>query len=313
MTWPGRMRGHSGSIGSFTFTIRSALAQTVAASGAICAPAARYSASPKPLPCPAPVSTMTAWPSAASVAAPEGTSATRFSLVLISFGMPIFMCASVSYAIGAGANLFAHGRMNPALPPLVNLLRKPVQRGGDLHRVSIRLLQPAQRLGQAREIGCGVAAAFLPRPGGDARRQAHHRLQQRLARLCIPFDGDDIRGHASVGTVAAVDLLAPRPGLLAFGTLAARLASIFLQLVGAVEIGHVARRVHARADAEAVHRRARGQHVAQQVFVEVAAGEDCDMIEPARVEDLPHLARMIGEVAGIDAHALDADATALQV
>src|SRR5450759_2199257 len=91
MVWPGLMRFHSGSIGSFTFTTRLDAAQTASASCAICAPATRYRASLNPLPRPAPVSTMTVCPADTKASAPAGTSETRFSLVLISFGMPIFI------------------------------------------------------------------------------------------------------------------------------------------------------------------------------------------------------------------------------
>src|SRR5467141_2940746 len=82
------MRGHSGSIGSFTFKISSALDHTASADGAISAPTDRYASSLKPEPRPAPCSTSTVWPSLTSDSAPAGTSATRCSAVLISFGTP---------------------------------------------------------------------------------------------------------------------------------------------------------------------------------------------------------------------------------
>src|SRR5204862_8250851 len=85
--------GHSGSIGSFTFRIISAFAHTASAEGTICAPTARYASSLNPEPSPAPCSTSTVWLSLASDSAPAGTSATRFSAVLISFGTPtITLC-----------------------------------------------------------------------------------------------------------------------------------------------------------------------------------------------------------------------------
>jgi len=90
-TWPLRMHGHSGSIGSFTLTIISAFAQTSAALDARVAPAARYASSPKPEPSPAPCSTSTVCPSPTSDSTPAGTSATRFSAVLISLGTPTIM------------------------------------------------------------------------------------------------------------------------------------------------------------------------------------------------------------------------------
>src|SRR5678816_3236303 len=89
--WPERMCCHSRSIGSFTFMIISLSRQTAAASGAILAPTAVNTSSEKPLPNPAPVSTRTECPAAISASAPAGTSAIRFSFVLISFGTPIFI------------------------------------------------------------------------------------------------------------------------------------------------------------------------------------------------------------------------------
>src|SRR5712671_48815 len=82
------MRPHSGSIGSFTFRISSALDHTASAEGAISAPTERYASSLKPDPSPAPCSISTVWPSLTSDSAPAGTSATRCSAVLISFGTP---------------------------------------------------------------------------------------------------------------------------------------------------------------------------------------------------------------------------------
>src|SRR5688572_10470560 len=87
------MCGHSAAIGSFTFMIMSASFHTAAALGAMVAPTAAYSSSGKPLPSPAPCSTVTLCPAAIIASAPAGTSATRFSLTLISFGTPIFMSA----------------------------------------------------------------------------------------------------------------------------------------------------------------------------------------------------------------------------
>ena len=54
------------------------------------------------------------------------------------------------------------------------------------------------------------------------------------------------------------------------------------------------------------------EQIAQRVFVEVAAGEDHDAGEPAGIEDAPHPPRMLGEIAAVDAHPLDADAFARQ-
>src|SRR5207247_6876916 len=85
------MHGHSGSIGSFTLTSISALAHTSAAFGTSVPPAARYASSGNPDPSPAPCSTSTVCPSPTSDSTPAGTSATRFSAVLISLGTPTIM------------------------------------------------------------------------------------------------------------------------------------------------------------------------------------------------------------------------------
>ena len=91
------MCGHSRSIGSFTFMIMSAVAphgrgvgRDRRADGRVVLVAESR------CPSPAPVSMSTEWPAATSASAPAGTSAMRFSFVLISFGTPIFMgsCSS---------------------------------------------------------------------------------------------------------------------------------------------------------------------------------------------------------------------------
>src|SRR5690242_13545963 len=92
------MHGHSGSIGSFTFTTISALAHTSAALGTSVPPAARYASSANPEPSPAPCSTSTLCPSPTSDSTPAGTSATRCSAVLISLGTPTIM-PSPSYVV----------------------------------------------------------------------------------------------------------------------------------------------------------------------------------------------------------------------
>ena len=89
ITWPLRMRGHSTAMGSFTLMIMSASFQTSSAVLRILAPTATYCSSLKLLPSPAPFSMNTVWPADTSASAPAGTSETRFSFVLISFGMPM--------------------------------------------------------------------------------------------------------------------------------------------------------------------------------------------------------------------------------
>jgi hypothetical protein len=95
MVCPFSMRGHSTAIGSFTLMIMSAPFHVASAFGAIFAPTAVYCSSVNELPMPAPVSTITSCPAATSASAPAGTSETRFSFVLISFGIPIFIKESV--------------------------------------------------------------------------------------------------------------------------------------------------------------------------------------------------------------------------
>src|SRR5437660_567575 len=92
------MHGHSGSIGSLTFTTISALAHTSAAFGTSVAPTARYVSSANPDPIPAPCSTSTVCPSPTSDSSPAGTCATRCSAVLISLGTPTIM-PSPSYVV----------------------------------------------------------------------------------------------------------------------------------------------------------------------------------------------------------------------
>src|SRR5712692_40949 len=86
-----RRNGHSDSTGSFTLRIISALAHRSDALGTMVAPARSKASSPNPLPTPAARSTRTLCPSATSVSAPAGTSATRFSFALISFGTPMII------------------------------------------------------------------------------------------------------------------------------------------------------------------------------------------------------------------------------
>ena len=54
------------------------------------------------------------------------------------------------------------------------------------------------------------------------------------------------------------------------------------------------------------------QQFAQAVLVEVAAGEDGDAWQAAVIENAPHPARVFGQVAAVEAHALDGDAFARQ-
>ncbi|GBD41042.1 hypothetical protein HRbin39_00417 [bacterium HR39] len=108
--------------------------------------------------------------------------------------------------------------------------------------------------------------------------------------------------------MAAEDLLAAGQGGLALGQLAAGPAGVFHQLVGAVERGPVVGGGQTRADAVAVDGHALGQVTRDHVLVDAAAREDAHLRKPALVEDAPHPAGVLGEIARVDAHAVDADA-----
>src|SRR5438034_902500 len=122
------MHGHSGSIGSFTLTSISALAHTSAAFGTSVPPAARYASSANPEPSPAPCSTSTVCPSPTSDSTPAGTSATRFSAVLISLGTPTIMHAP-SYVLAPRLLVFAFAEPDHRLPRRIEEFRRD---GGDL-------------------------------------------------------------------------------------------------------------------------------------------------------------------------------------
>src|SRR5437868_13786497 len=91
MVCPSRISAYSLGTGSLTFTIISARAQMSAAFSTIFPPATSYRASAIPLPTPAPFSISTWCPRAVSAATPPGTSPTRYSRVLISFGQPMII------------------------------------------------------------------------------------------------------------------------------------------------------------------------------------------------------------------------------
>ena len=91
--WPLRMRPYSASMGSLTLSSRSASAHTSSAVSTICAPAALKSLSEIAEPSPAPAWMSTSWPRRVSSATPAGVMATRYSLFLISVGIPTRMTA----------------------------------------------------------------------------------------------------------------------------------------------------------------------------------------------------------------------------
>src|SRR5437764_10198479 len=85
------MSPYSDSTGSFTFTIICARCHTSRAESTICAPARTYDSSAIPEPMPAPFSSSTVRPRPASACTPPGTSPTRYSRTLISFGHPMII------------------------------------------------------------------------------------------------------------------------------------------------------------------------------------------------------------------------------
>src|SRR5258708_23182294 len=143
------MHGHSGSIGSFTLTTISALAQTSAALGTSVPPAARYASSANPEPTPAPCSTSTLWPSPTSDSTPAGTSATRCSAVLISLGTPTIMRAPRRSCVTSSCYVVAL-RFSGFAQPYDRLpLRRKVLRRHARHLFFCKPRHPRQYLVQA--------------------------------------------------------------------------------------------------------------------------------------------------------------------
>ena len=90
--WFSRIRGYSGAIGSLTLTIISPVCQTSSAVSSIVAPALTYCSSEKPEPSPADFCTKSSCPASFNACTPAGVNPTLYSLSLISFGNPIFIC-----------------------------------------------------------------------------------------------------------------------------------------------------------------------------------------------------------------------------
>src|SRR5581483_8405949 len=99
----------------------------------------------------------------------------------------------------------------------------------------------------------------------------HDGAEEGLAHLRVGFDREHVLAERPLGVAAAEDLAAAGPGALALGALAARDAGVLGQLVGAVERWGVGGRVEARADAEAVDRRAGGEQGVDDALVQAAA------------------------------------------
>src|SRR5205823_11603396 len=146
---------------------------------------------------------------------------------------------------------------------------------------------------------------------GDGRKwrlataSEQDRREERLAFLGLVLEREHVLAHPAVRTETPMHLLAARPGRLALGALAARAAGVLLELVGAVEVGRVGRRVDPRPDAEAVDRGAGADEIADGVLVQVAAREDGRLAEAAAIEDRTHRPCMGVQVPAVEAHARD--------
>ena len=55
-----------------------------------------------------------------------------------------------------------------------------------------------------------------------------------------------------------------------------------------------------------------GDEIAQAIFIEIAAGENRQLVKTSSIENGAHVARMFAEVAAVDAHAVDSGAAGFQ-
>src|SRR3990172_6597577 len=214
--------------------------------------------------------------------------------------------------MGWGSSLYTFHYSLLTCRLFVHLHGQALERGGDGDGVGrLFLRQRAQVRGQPRQLLRRAPADVRECFGrGQAPATAHHLADQPRARAVVGLDGQDVARHDAARVVLAEDLLASGPGGLALRALAPRAAGVFLELVGAVEVGRVVRGAHVRADAEAVNRRAAREQDAHDVFIEIAAGEDAHLPQPAVVQYPAHVARVRREIAAVQAHGLDRDALA---
>ena len=191
----------------------------------------------------------------------------------------------------------------------VGLGRELFQGLRHLHRIGCAARARPQRLRQPRQLALRAVADV-----GERRRRidpttvAHDEPQQRLARMVVALETENVARHAAVGAVAAPDLLAAGPSDFAERPLAARETGIFLQLVGAIERRNIRGCGQAGADPEAVDRRVRAQHRVDRVLVEAAAREDGHIGEPALVENSSHLLGQRDQIAAVETHGAHRDA-----
>ena len=61
-------------------------------------------------------------------------------------------------------------------------------------------------------------------------------------------------------------------------------------------------------DAEAVDRRLLGDQLFKSVFIEIAAGEDPGVFEPAFIQNGSHFLRQLNQIAAVQPHPVNRDA-----
>ncbi len=107
--------------------------------------------------------------------------------------------------------------------------------------------------------------------------------------------------------IAAKHLLAARPQHLAFRALAPRFARVFNQLVSAIQIRSVGGGIHVSTDTKSIYGRILLHQPLEHVFIDAAAGKDGRILQPAAIEDAPHLERMIGQIPAVETHSFNFD------
>src|SRR5262249_46957881 len=108
--------------------------------------------------------------------------------------------------------------------------------------------------------------------------------------------------------MAPVHLPAPRPCGLALRALAPWHAGVLLQLVGAVEIGSVGRRVEPRPDAEAVDGCAGRDQRRHRILIQVAARDYRHLRQAAPIDHPAPPPGELAEVAAVESYAAEPDA-----